>query len=208
MRYKTCAIAILIAACASVNATAHSVEKLPSSETVVLAGGCFWGVEGVFEHVKGVTRAESGYAGGSAQSADYESVSAGTTGHAEVVKVTYDPAQVTLNQLLDVYFLVAHDPTQYNYQGPDRGTQYRSAIFYRTAEQKKIAEEKMATLAAQKNYKMPIVTALEPLTQFHKAEEYHQNYLARHPHQPYIMIHDAPKIVALKQSFPAIYIEK
>ncbi len=186
----------------------RTYAKPVKTDMIVLAGGCFWGVEGVFEHVKGVQTVISGYAGGKADNAQYEAVSAGNTDHAESVEITYDPTQVSLEQLLDVYFLVAHNPTELNYQGPDHGTQYRSAIFYETAQQKKIVAEKISALNAQKKFDAKIVTKLEPLTQFYPAEDYHQNYLAQHPHQPYIMMYDAPKITALKQIFPNLYTEK
>ena len=178
-----------------------------SLDTAVFAGGCFWGVEAVFEHVKGVKSAESGYAGGRVAAPSYEQVSTGDTGHAESVRVVYDPSQVTYGQLLQVFFSVAHDPTTLNRQGPDVGTQYRSAIFYRDAEQKRIAESYVAQLRAAKTFSRPIVTQIAPLTAFYMAEGYHQNYLVNHPYQPYIVINDKPKVEALKKQFAALYRE-
>ncbi|WP_249472562.1 peptide-methionine (S)-S-oxide reductase MsrA [Luteimonas galliterrae] len=175
------------------------------SATAVFAGGCFWGVEAVFEHVKGVKQVSSGYAGGTATTARYDEVSAGGTGHAESVKVIYDPSQISYGQLLKVFFSVAHDPTQLNRQGPDRGTQYRSAIFYGDAEQKKIAHAYMAQLGAARAFPAPIVTQLAPLQKFYPAEAYHQDYARLHPNDPYIVYNDAPKVVALKQQFPQLY---
>ncbi len=170
--------------------------------TAVLAGGCFWGVEGVFEHVKGVTNVVSGFAGGQKATAHYETVSTGTTGHAESVQITYDPSKITYGEILKVYFLVAHDPTELNRQGPDSGTQYRSAIFYANDEQKKIAEAYIAQLNAAHAFKGPIVTEVAPLHGFFAAEDYHQHYLQNHPNQPYIMYNDLPKIEALKRELP------
>ena len=170
------------------------LAKVKSEQKAVFAGGCFWGVEAVFEHVKGVTDAKSGYAGGSAETADYYKVSSGQTGHAESVLVTYDPSQITYGQLLKVFFSVAHDPTELNRQGPDRGTQYRSAIFSATDEQKEIAKAYIAQLDEAKVFGQPIVTQVNPLESFHEAEAYHQNYLAQHPNEPYIVINDIPKV--------------
>jgi peptide-methionine (S)-S-oxide reductase len=174
-------------------------------QTAVFAGGCFWGVEAVFRHVKGVTSAVSGYAGGVAKTADYESVGSGTTGHAESVKVTYDPAKVSYGQLLTVFFSVAHDPTQLNRQGPDHGTQYRSAIFTTSDEQKRVAQAYVAQLERAKAFGRPIVTEIVALPAFYPAEAYHQNYLALHPTQPYIVFNDLPKLANLKTQFPALY---
>ena len=171
----------------------------------VFAGGCFWGVEAVFEHVKGVKDAVSGYAGGKSGSAQYETVSTGDTGHAESVKVTYDPGKVSYGQLLKVYFSVAHDPTQLNRQSPDVGPQYRSEIFTTSAEQARIAKAYIAQLTAAKVFAAPIVTKVEPLPAFYPAEAYHQDYLRLHPNEPYIVFNDAPKLVHLKQMFPALY---
>jgi peptide-methionine (S)-S-oxide reductase len=177
----------------------------PAMQTAVFAGGCFWGVDAVFKHVKGVSDVVSGYAGGSAATANYERVSRGDSGHAEAVRVRFDPAQVSYRQLLQVFFGVAHDPTQLNRQGPDVGTQYRSAIFYADAGQQKAAQDYIRELAVARTYAAPIVTQVVPLEQFFKAEEYHQNYLARHPYQPYIVIHDMPKLDRLRKEFPALY---
>jgi peptide-methionine (S)-S-oxide reductase len=171
----------------------------------VFAGGCFWGVEAVFEHVKGVKDAVSGYAGGKSGSAQYDTVSTGDTGHAESVKVTYDPSKVSYGQLLKVYFSVAHDPTQLNRQSPDVGPQYRSEIFTTSAEQAKIAKAYIAQLTAAKVFAAPIVTKVEPLPAFYPAEAHHQDYLRLHPNEPYIVFNDAPKLVHLKQMFPALY---
>ena len=171
----------------------------------VFAGGCFWGVEAVFEHVKGVKDAVSGYAGGKSGSAQYETVSTGDTGHAESVKVTYDPAKVSYGQLLKVYFSVAHDPTQLNRQSPDVGPQYRSEIFTTSAEQAKMAKAYIAQLTAAKVFAAPIVTKVEPLPAFYPAEAHHQDYLRLHPNEPYIVFNDAPKLVHLKQMFPTLY---
>lgn len=170
--------------------------------TAVLAGGCFWGVEGVYEHVRGVSDVVAGFAGGDRSTAQYETVSTGTTGHAESVKITYDPSQITYGQILKIYFSVAHDPTELNRQGPDSGTQYRSAIFYANEEQKKIAEAYIAQLTAAHAYKGRIVTQVTPLKGFYRAEEYHQHYLQQHPNAPYIVFNDMPKIHALEKQFP------
>ncbi|MFZ3017193.1 MAG: peptide-methionine (S)-S-oxide reductase MsrA [Gallionella sp.] len=177
----------------------------PAMQTAVFAGGCFWGVDAVFKHVKGVSEVESGYAGGGAATANYGQVSRGDSGHAEAVRVRFDPAQVSYRQLLQVFFGVAHDPTQLNRQGPDVGTQYRSAIFYADAGQQKAAQDYIRELAGARTYAAPIVTQVVPLQQFFPAEEYHQNYLARHPYQPYIVIHDMPKLDRLRKEFPALY---
>lgn len=174
-------------------------------QTAVLAGGCFWGVEAVFEHVKGVTRVESGYAGGSADTARYEAVSSGRTGHAESVQITYDPSQITYGQLLKVFFAVAHNPTEINRQGPDVGPQYRSAIFYANEEQKRIAEKYIAQLDQAKVFTQKIATQVVPLKSFFEAERYHQNYLVNHPNEPYIVHHDMPKLAALKKQLPELY---
>lgn len=175
------------------------------AQTAVFAGGCFWGIQAVFQHVKGVTNAVSGYSGGEAKTADYHQVSTGETGHAESVQVTYDPGQITYGQLLQIFFSVAHDPTELNRQGPDEGTQYRSAIFYSNEEQKKIATAYIAQLDAAKVFPRRIVTDVTPLKAFYPAEAYHQDYATRHPDNPYIVYNDAPKVDNLKQEFPAIY---
>ncbi len=174
-------------------------------QTVVLAGGCFWGLEAVFEHVKGVSEATSGYAGGSAGDARYELVSDGNTGHAESVRVTFDPAQVSLGELLQVFFSVAHDPTQVNRQGPDTGTQYRSAIFVSGAAQKRVVDAYIAQLDKANVFPRRIATEVAPLVAFYPAEAYHQNYAALHPSDPYIVINDAPKVKHLREMFPALY---
>jgi peptide-methionine (S)-S-oxide reductase len=177
-------------------------------QKAVFAGGCFWGVEAVFRHVKGVSSAVSGYAGGSAGSADYMQVSSGMSGHAETVEVTYDPAKVSYSQLLKVFFSVAHDPTQLNRQGPDHGTQYRSAIFTTSDEQKRVALAYVAQLDRAKVFARPIVTEIIALPAFYPAESYHQNYLALHPTQPYIVFNDLPKLANLKTQFPDLYTGK
>ena len=171
----------------------------------VFAGGCFWGVDAVFKHVKGVTDVVSGYAGGSAATAKYMIVGTGVTGHAESVQVTYDPAKISYADLLKVFFAVAHDPTEVNRQGPDVGTQYRSAIFYVDANQKQIAERYIDQLNRAKAFSKPIATQVAPLQKFYPAEAYHQNYLALHPDQPYIVFNDLPKLDRLKAEFPAWY---
>ncbi|HEX7979676.1 MAG TPA: peptide-methionine (S)-S-oxide reductase MsrA [Gemmatimonadaceae bacterium] len=174
-------------------------------QTIVFAGGCFWGVQAVFQHVKGVVSATSGYAGGTVASPSYEEVSTGTTGHAESVRVVFDTSQVSLGQLLKVFFSVAHDPTELNRQGPDVGTQYRSAIFYTTPAQQKIVDAYIAQLTAAKVFKAPIVTEVKPLRGFNEAEAYHQNYYNLHPNQPYIVINDRPKVEALKTQFADLW---
>src|ERR1700712_1662088 len=173
-----------------------------AQETAVLAGGCFWGVQGVFQHVKGVSQAESGYAGGQQATADYETVSTGSTGHAESVRITYDPTQVTFGQLLRIYFSVVQDPTQLNRQGPDEGTQYRSAIFAQDATQQRVADAYLAQLSKAAVFPAPIVTKVEPNTGFFPAEQYHQDYLNSNPTASYIAINDMPKANGLKRSFP------
>jgi peptide-methionine (S)-S-oxide reductase len=178
------------------------------SETAVFAGGCFWGVQGVFQHVKGVQKAVSGYAGGAAGTAEYERVSEGDTGHAESVQVTFDPTQVSYGSLLQIYFSVAHNPTELNRQGPDSGTQYRSALFPVNAEQQKVAQAYIAQLDAAHAYSKPIVTKLESFNGFYPAEDYHQDFLTEHPSYPYIVINDMPKVANLKQVFAQRYQEK
>ena len=176
-------------------------------ETMVLAGGCFWGVQAVFEHTKGVLQAVDGYSGGSQHTADYETVSTGSTGHAESVKVTYDPTQVTYGELLKVFFTVALDPTELNRQGPDEGTQYRSVLFYSTPEQQKIAAAYIAQLNAAKAFHKPIVTQVVPLKAFYPAEAYHQDYAQIHPDNGYIYMNDAPKVTALSRELPDMYVK-
>lgn len=177
-----------------------------SEQTAVFAGGCFWGIEAVFEHVKGVTDVVSGYSGGDAGTADYETVSSGETGHAESVKVTFDPSQVSYETLLKIFFSVAHDPTELDRQGPDEGTQYRSAIFYADEEQKRQAESYIAGLTKAKTFARPIVTEVVPLKAFYKAEDYHQNYLALHPDSSYIVVNDQPKVDNLRKQFPELFV--
>ncbi len=177
----------------------------PGEATAVFAGGCFWGVDAVFKHVKGVKNVVSGYSGGNAQTAQYMLVGTGTTGHAEAVKVTYDPAQIGYTDLLKVFFAVAHDPTEKDRQGPDVGTQYRSAIFYADPQQKELAQRYIAQLDAAKSFGKPIVTEVAALDKFYPAEDHHQNYLALHPNQPYIVYNDLPKLEALKKQLPAWY---
>jgi peptide-methionine (S)-S-oxide reductase len=189
---------------------APAVDMAPASgkrlETVVLAGGCFWGVEAVFEHLKGVTKVTSGYSGGTAQTAKYDVVSSGRTGHAEAVQITYDASQITYGQLLRIFFSVAHDPTELNRQGPDVGTQYRSAIFYATDEQKKVAQAYISQLDAAKVFKKPVVTEVAPLKAYYEAEAYHQDFAKRNPAYPYIVVHDAPKVANLQKQFPELYV--
>lgn len=176
-----------------------------SLQTAVFAGGCFWGVDAVFKHVKGVSEVESGYAGGNAATAHYDEVSEGNTGHAEAVRIRFNPEQVSYQQLLQVFFSVAHDPTQLNRQGPDVGSQYRSAIFYTSAEQQKTSQNYIQQLTAAHTFAKPIVTQVVPLQAFYPAEKYHQNYLALHPYQPYIVINDMPKLEHLRKQFSGLY---
>lgn len=182
----------------------EGIPATATTETAVFAGGCFWGVDGVFKNVKGVSKVVSGYSGGAKSTAHYEIVSTGTTGHAESVQITFDPKQVTFGQLLKVYFSVAHDPTELNRQGPDSGTQYRSAIFYTSDEQKRIAESYVAELNSAHVFRRPIVTQIVPLNAFYPAEAHHQNYLALHPDQPYIAINDLPKVENLRKHYPEL----
>jgi peptide-methionine (S)-S-oxide reductase len=176
-----------------------------TSEVAVLAGGCFWGVQGVFQHVNGVTNAVSGYAGGDKKTAQYETVGSGRTGHAESVRISFDPRKISYGRILQIYFSVAHDPTQLNRQGPDTGTQYRSAIFPTSAEQARVAKAYIAQLNEARVYKAAIVTKIEPDREFYPAEDYHQDFLTRHPSHPYIVYNDLPKIEDLKRLFPAVY---
>jgi len=189
-------------------APATDVAPTDGLQTAVVAGGCFWGVQGVFQHTAGVVNAVSGYAGGNQMTATYEQVSTGTTGHAESVQIKFDPKKISYGKILQIYFSVAHDPTQLNRQGPDSGTQYRSAIFTTSDEQKKVAESYIAQLNAAKVYGKPIVTKVSALQGFFPAEAYHQDYLTLHPNQPYIAYNDLPKIENLKRLFAANYIEK
>ena len=187
---------------------APAAQSKQQDQSVVFAGGCFWGIQAVYQHVKGVKNATSGYSGGSEQDAHYETVSTGTTGHAESVKVIYDPAQVSFGQLLKVFFSVAHNPTELNHQGPDTGTQYRSEIFYTTPEQEKTARAYITQLDAAKIFPERIVTKLEPMKTYFPAEDYHQNYATRHPDNPFIFFNDRPKVDNLKKQFPDLYAEK
>ena len=186
-------------------ATDLSTPSGAGPQTVVLAGGCFWGVQGVFEHTKGVTRAVSGYSGGKKETAHYQMVGTETTGHAESVAVTFDPKQISYGRILQIYFSVAHNPTELNYQGPDRGPSYRSAIFYADEQQKRIAEAYIAQLDKARVFPSPIVTKLEPLTGFYPAEDYHQDFLVLHPSYPYIVFNDLPKVDNLKKLFADYY---
>lgn len=185
---------------------AEPLAAKPGKETAVFAGGCFWGIDAVFRRVRGVSSVSSGYTGGSRVAPDYEQVSSGTTGHAEAVEIVFDPSVVTYSQLLQIFFSV-HDPTQLNRQGPDHGTQYRSAVFYTSEAQKKSAEAYIAQMAREKTFKEPIVTQIAKLDKYWLAEEYHQNYFAQHPSQPYIVIHDKPKVDLLKKRFASLYRE-
>jgi peptide-methionine (S)-S-oxide reductase len=220
-KFRLSAISLLFIAAAglmlSVRASEKNAVALPnpavdesstaksSQETLVLAGGCFWGVQAVFQHVKGVVSATSGYSGGASNTAEYEVVSTGKTGHAESVRVVYDPSKITYGELLKVFFSVALDPTQLNRQGPDEGTQYRSAIFYANDEQKRIAEAYIAQLDQAKAFPRPIVTQVVALKGFYPAEAYHQNYATLHPDNPYIRYNDLPKVAHLQEQFPNLY---
>jgi peptide-methionine (S)-S-oxide reductase len=187
--------------------TDAALASASGKQTAVFAGGCFWGTQAVFERVKGVISTTVGYSGGSASTATYDQVTTETTGHAESVEVVYDPSRLTYGQLLRIFFSVAHDPTQLNRQGPDVGTSYRSAIFYSTPEQKRIAEAYIAQLDAAKVFPAPIVTQVVPLKGFYRAEDYHQDYAIKNPNDPYIMVCDRPKIEALKQQFPDLFVD-
>jgi peptide-methionine (S)-S-oxide reductase len=212
-------VAVLVAAGLAIRSNSATAEGAPAvpaptvdlppgqvtSATIVLAGGCFWGVQGVFQHVKGVTGAVSGYAGGEKKTAEYETVSTGRTGHAESVRVTYDPRQISYGRLLQIFFSVVHDPTELNRQGPDTGTQYRSAIFPSTAEQADVAKAYIAQLDQARAFKKPIVTKIELDRAFYPAENYHQDFLTRNPTYPYIAINDLPKIEDLKRLSPDVY---
>ncbi|SEW01939.1 peptide-methionine (S)-S-oxide reductase MsrA [Luteibacter sp. 329MFSha] len=215
MRRLLSTLFVALAACSSAAARdeglklpAPTVDATPAAgeATAVFAGGCFWGVEGVFQHVRGVKSVRAGYSGGDAAHANYDDVSEGDTGHAESVRVVYDPAQVTYGQLLQVFFSVVQDPTQLNRQGPDTGTQYRSAIFYATPEQKKVADAYVAQLTAAKSFPAPIVTHVTPLKAFYPAEDYHQDYMRQNPDDRYIVINDLPKVLALQRIYPERYV--
>jgi peptide-methionine (S)-S-oxide reductase len=205
-------------ACSAANATngialPNPVVDAPlattkGEQTAVLAGGCFWGIEAVFEHVKGVISVSSGYSGGAADTAHYEMVTEGNTGHAESVRIKYDPSQISYGQLLKVFFAVAHNPTELNRQGPDTGSQYRSAIFYANAEQQKIADAYIAQLNKAKVFKRPIATQVVALKAFYEAEDYHQDYARQHPNEPYIAINDLPKVAELRKQLPELYVDK
>jgi peptide-methionine (S)-S-oxide reductase len=182
-----------------------TLSEKAGEQTAVVSGGCFWGIQAVFQHVKGVKSATSGYSGGSAATAEYELVSTGETGHAESVKIVFDPAEVSYGQLLRVFFSVAHDPTELNRQGPDTGTQYRSVVFYANEQQKHIAEAYIAQLQTAKSFSRPIVTQVVPLKAFYAAEAYHQNYATLHPNDMYIAINDAPKVEHLREQLPDLY---
>jgi peptide-methionine (S)-S-oxide reductase len=189
-------------------APSADVQASDGIQTAVIAGGCFWGVQGVFQHTAGVVNAVSGYAGGSKITADYNIVSTGSTGHAESVQIKYDPKKISYGKILQIFFSVAHDPTQLNRQGPDSGTQYRSAIFTTSDEQRKVADAYIAQLNAARVYRKPIVTKVGPLEAFFPAEAYHQDYLTLHPNQPYIAYNDIPKVENLKKIFADNYIDK
>jgi len=215
MRRLLSTLLVALAACSSASARDEGV-KLPApvidaapsatEATAVFAGGCFWGVEGVFEHVRGVKSVRAGYSGGDASHANYDDVSEGDTGHAESVRVVYDPSKVTYGQLLQVFFSVVQDPTHLNRQGPDSGTQYRSAIFYATPEQKKVADAYVAQLTAAKAFPAPIVTQVTPLKAFYPAEGYHQDYMRENPDDRYIVINDLPKVLGLQRIYPELYV--
>jgi peptide-methionine (S)-S-oxide reductase len=178
------------------------MNKATGAQTIILAGGCFWGIEAVFEQLKGVSNVVSGFSGGTAATANYEAVSNGRTGHAEAVKITYDPQQISLGKILKIYFLIAHDPTQVNRQYPDEGTQYRSAIFFGSPEQQRVAKAYIDRLNKAHIFSQPIATQIVPLTKFYAAEEYHQNFIDRNPNYPYVVTHDRPKLSLLRQQFP------
>jgi len=204
-----CASSVLAASAAQAQIPGFAAESgFPAAageQTAVLAGGCFWGVDAVFKHVRGVSRVVSGYSGGSATTAKYAVVSTGATGHAESVQITYDPAEVSYGRLLQIFFSVAHDPTELNRQGPDVGSQYRSAIFYANEAQKETALAYIDQLTKANAFTRPIATQVVPLERFYPAEEYHQNFLARHPHYPYIVFNDLPKLRQLQRQFPALF---
>ena len=223
LSHKVPAIAVVLALAAgtwmATGSAAEKAVKLPAPafdaaldsqgpRTAVFAGGCFWGVQAVFQHTRGVLNAVSGYAGGSPETANYKAVTSGSTGHAESVQVTYDPKQISYGKLLQIYFSVAHDPTQLNRQGPDWGTQYRSALFFADASQKQTAERYIAQLDAARVFPRKIVTQLAPLSAFHPAEAYHQDYATLHPESPYIATFDRPKIANLKSTMPEVYREE
>lgn len=199
-----CTAVLLVLSGATAGRAATAPPSPSTAQKVVLAGGCFWGMEAVFESLKGVSSAVSGYAGGSQNTAHYEIVSTGETGHAESVEITYDPAQISFQQLLTVFFLVAHDPTELNRQGPDEGTQYRSAIFFTTDAQRQTAAAYMLQLARDHVFSRPIVTELVPLQAFYAAENYHQHFVARNPYYPYVVVNDLPKLAQLRKQYPQL----
>jgi peptide-methionine (S)-S-oxide reductase len=219
-RVSALRLTVVLAATIACNAGDNPIATVPNpaadspiatskgEQTAVVAGGCFWGIQAVFQHVKGVLKATSGYAGGTANTAEYELVSTGETGHAESVKITYDPSLITYGQLLRVFFSVAHDPTQLNRQGPDSGTQYRSVIFYNSDDQKRIAEAYIVQIEKARIFPRAIATQVVPLKGFYPAEAYHQDYAAHHPNEPYIVYNDAPKVAHLQQQFPELYTGK
>ena len=200
--------------------TAYAVSRVPDpvsdeplatvagQKTMVLAGGCFWGVQAVFQHVKGVKGVWAGYSGGSASTAEYQTVHSGRTGHAESVEITYDPSQITYGQLLKIFFSVAHDPTELNRQGPDEGTEYRSVIFFADEDQRKIAQAYIDQLNEGKIFKHRVVTQITPLNGFYRAEDYHQDYVVKHPDDPYVSFNDLPKLSSLRKQFPGLYTGK
>ena len=218
-RFLSCILVVFLvgatAACNAAKATAANTIPNPlidaplanakGQQTAVIAGGCFWGIQAVFEHVKGVNAVTSGYSGGAADTAHYEMVSEGNTGHAESVRITYDPSQISYGQLLKVFFAVAHDPTELNRQGPDTGTQYRSVIFYTDEQQKRIAQAYVEQLNKAKVFRRPIATQLVALNAFYAAEGYHQDYFINHPEDPYIVINDVPKVEQLRKLYPDLY---
>lgn len=211
-----CFTACFVAACANAttipdplkDAKLEKTGEETGEKSIVFAGGCFWGVEAVFQHVKGVKDAVSGYAGGDAATAHYDMVSRGNTNHAEAVKITYDPSVITPGQLMKVFFSVAHDPTQLNYQGPDHGTQYRSHIFFTDEQQRDIAQGYIAQLDAAKIFSGPVVTRVDALDKFYAAEEYHQDFARKNPNHRYIVTHDAPKVLALKKNLLDLYVDQ
>jgi len=221
LRSLLCTLSILAAAISLLGCSVKAAPKAPipaaqtdvplasasGRQTAVFAGGCFWGTQAVFQRVKGVVSTTAGYSGGSAQTATYDQVTTETTGHAESVEVVYDPSRLTYGQLLRIFFSVGHDPTQLNRQGPDVGPSYRSAIFYSSPDQKRIAEAYIAQLNAAKVFSGPIVTQVVPLKGFYRAEDYHQDYELHHPNDPYILVCDRPKIDALKQQFPELFVD-
>ena len=220
MRFRplTAAVVIVVVtvACGAISAPVSipdplvdiPLAKSKGHQTAVLAGGCFWGIEAVYEHVRGVIEVKSGYAGGNASTAHYEMVSDGNTGHAESVRIEYDPSKISYGQLLKVFFSVAHDPTQLNRQGPDTGTQYRSAIFYTSEDQKRVATAYIDQLNKAKVFRQSIVTQVANCKAFFEAEDYHQDYAAHHPDNPYIVRNDLPKVANLRAEFPDLYVER